>query len=58
MKRHVTGLYHAIVMEDAPTLEFRLHDDGRWLNRLPVVVGAAAGLTMWVAVAVGVLYAA
>ena len=57
MKRHVTGFYHAVVMEDAPTLEFRL-SDGRWLARLPVVVGAATGLTMWVAVAVGVLYAA
>ena len=58
MKRHVTGLYHAIVMDDAPTLEFRLPDDGRWLARMPLVVGAAAGLTMWVAVVVGVLYAA
>ena len=57
MKRHATGFYHAIVMDDAPTLEFRL-PDGRWLARLPLVVGAAAGLTMWVAVVVGVLYAA
>ena len=57
MKRHLTGFYHAIVMDDAPTLEFRL-PDGRWLARMPLVVGAATGLSMWVAVAVGVLYAA
>ena len=57
MKRHATGFYTAVVFEEAPTLEFRLPDDGRWLARLPVVVGVVVGLTMW-AVTAGVLYAA
>jgi hypothetical protein len=64
MKRHATGLYHAVVFDNPPSAEFTLstgrwvyRGDGAWLARLPVVVGVVTGLTMW-AVTAGVLYAA
>jgi len=46
---HRSGLYPAV---QAPRMR------GQWLARMPLVVGAVAGLTMWVAVVAGVLYAA
>jgi hypothetical protein len=63
MKRHATGLYHAVVFDDAPatftpsTGRWVYRGNGAWLARLPVVVGVVTGLTMW-AVTAGMIYAA
>jgi hypothetical protein len=65
MKRHSTGLYHAIVFDEAPPATFNApsgrwvyRGDGRLLERLPVVVGATVGIVTLLATTVGILYGA